>query len=128
MEIQILLSVIAGAASIVGMVGGLLAVRDKANAERAFERVLMTHARSLREIRDRSTDSGVVTPAALEELVACFEVARRALPTKQRRLIASGLHQRSLRGRARYVAKVMNKIGVGSGRLPIAVPDSLARL
>lgn len=48
--------------------------------------------------------------------------AATGLSVEHRRVIQEGLRQRSMRGRARSAAKLMNKAGIGSGSLPIATP------
>ena len=88
MKFQILLSAIAAATTFIGVVISLLTVRDKLSAQREFERILLTQGASLRETRARITRDGIVTPSALEELVACFEAASRSWPSRQQRLIA----------------------------------------
>lgn len=120
-----LLSLLAASVAVAGVVHSFASVRHKSIAERRFLGLLASDPSAVirvRELRNQIMHDGVTTPAELRRLIACLESLSRALPEDQRRLVAEGLHQRSLRGRARYAAKLMNKAGIASGSLPIALP------
>jgi hypothetical protein len=42
--------------------------------------------------------------------------------TEHRKLIERGMRQRSMRGRVRYIARLMNRAGIGAGSLSVALP------
>jgi hypothetical protein len=65
---------------------------------------------------------GAVTQKELTQIIALLERASEGLSAQDRTAVAEGLHQPSLRGRARYAAKLMNKAGIASGSLPLAIP------
>jgi hypothetical protein len=94
----------------------------KYKAEREYLRLLPAQANALLEMRNCVMRHGVVTSEELEELITSLDRASEGLSVKHRRLISAALHQRQLRGRARYAAKLMNKAGIGSGPFPIATP------
>ncbi len=122
MELQLIMSVISGVAAVAGVFLELAAVRLKLRAEREYLTLLVTRGKAAREVRNRVMQDGVITPEELQQLVVCLETAAEGMPEEQRRLISDGLRQRSMRGRARYAAKLMNKAGIGSGYLPIPTP------
>jgi hypothetical protein len=65
---------------------------------------------------------GAVSSSELQKLIGSLEVLTNELSREHKLLIEYGLRQKSLRGRARYAAKLMNRAGIGSGSLPIAIP------
>jgi hypothetical protein len=122
MEAQLIMAFIAAVAAAGALFVSFSAVLLNAQAERAYLHTLRARADELRNMRAHMMDRGVITPEELAQLIASLDQIARSLPTKHQRLIAQGLHQRSLRGRARYAAKLMNGAGIGSGPLPIATP------
>jgi hypothetical protein len=122
MELQLILSLISGVVAVAGAMMSVATVWLKARAERQYLHRLVERRSAIREIRNRAMRDGVITPDELQQLIACLEKAAEGMPVAQRRLIAEGLHQRSMRGRARYAAKLMNKAGIGSGYLPVPTP------
>jgi len=120
-NLEVLLSVIACSAATLCLFASIVDLIEKQRAEREFQKVLCneTAARHLRELRSRFMEDGVVSEAELHSLIASLEKLTHELSKKHKLLIERGLHQRSILGRARYVAKVMNKAGIGAGPLPI---------
>jgi hypothetical protein len=64
---------------------------------------------------------GIATSAEIQQLVGSLDGVARALPEDYKQLIEESLLQRSVRGRARYAEKLMDKAGIGAGSPPIAV-------
>lgn len=122
MELQIILSSIAGVAGIAGAISAIAAVALRMRAEREYLGLLEMQSTSVREAHNRAMRDGVVTADELRTLIACLERAAEGMPEARRRLISHGLRQRSMRGRARYAAKLMKEVGIGSGCLPIPTP------
>jgi hypothetical protein len=122
MELQLIMSMISALIAVTGAIMALASVWLKARAEREYLSRLAARGNSVREVRTRAMQDGVVTSNELEQLIAYLERAAEDMPAAQRRLISEGLRQRSMRGRARYAAKLMNKAGIGSGYLPIPTP------
>ena len=124
MDPEVVMSVMAGGAACVGVLASILALTQKKHAEREFLNVLLeeTAAARLRELRRKIMEDGAVSSSELQNLISSLEKLTNELSTEHRLLIEYGLRQRSLRGRARYAAKLMNRAGIGSGSLPIAIP------
>jgi hypothetical protein len=118
MDAQLILSVIPATAVVIGF----LTIRHRSNAEREYLRLLQRRAEALRSVRDRVTHDGVVFPEELNRLIAALDQAAEGLSAQHRRLISAALHQPSIRSRARYAAKVMEKAGIGSGPLLLPTP------
>src|SRR3954466_6201117 len=79
-------------------------------------------AMRLRELRRQIMKDGAVSSSELQNLTGCLERLASGLSKEHELRIGQGLRQRSLRGRARYAAKLMNRAGIGSGSLPVAMP------
>ena len=124
MDPEVVMSVMAGGAACVGVLASILALTQKKHAEREFLNVLLeeTAAARLRALRCKIMEDGAVSSSELQNLISSLEKLTNELSTEHRLLIEYGLRQRSLRGRARYAAKLMNRAGIGSGSLPIAIP------
>jgi hypothetical protein len=122
METQIILAVLSAAAAIAGVATSLLTIKYKSDAEDLLVKRLMerVRAQTLKELRDEAMSDGVATERELQRIIESIEAVTTDLSLVHRRAIAQGLRQRSIKGRARYVAKVMNKAGIGSGSLPVA--------
>jgi hypothetical protein len=108
--------------AVIGAAFSFLTIRHKSIAEREYSRLLQKRAEALRKLRNRVTHDGVVSSEELNQLIASLDRAAQDLSAGHRRLISAALHQPSVRGRARYAAKVMGKAGIGSGPLPLATP------
>jgi hypothetical protein len=124
MDAEIFLSVIAGSAALTGLFGSIISMAQKRRAEREFLNVLAqeTVATPLRELRYRIAKHGAMSVSELQSLTARLGSLAGGLSKEHKLQIQHGLRQRSLRGRARYAAKLMNGAGIGSGSLPIATP------
>jgi len=124
MDAEIVLSVIAGSAAVTGLFGSIASMAQKRRAEREFLNVLAqeTVARPLRELRYRIMKHGAMSVSELQSLTTRLGSLAGELSKEHKLQIQHGLKQRSLRGRARYAAKLMNRAGIGSGSLPIATP------
>jgi len=124
MKIDIILSLIAGSAAVIGVIASLSLVKQKFEAERDFLSLLTNDAAlpRLRELRKQIPPDGVTSPAELKQLITSLDQLTAGLSERHRQLIREGLWQPSVRGRARYAAKWMNKAGVASGPLLIATP------
>ncbi len=124
MEAEFVMSLVAAAATaaMVGVASSLLTIKLKVDAERRLLELLSAGelAQRLRKLRTEVMQDGVTTPEELQQLVDSLDPLLEELSAEHRRAIGEGLHQRSMRGRARYIAKLMNKAGIGSGPLPIA--------
>jgi hypothetical protein len=122
-ELVTSLSAAATAAAMVGLASSLLTIKLKMDAERRLLELLSAEDRAqhLRKLRSQVMQDGVTTPEELQQLVDSLEPLLQELSAEHRRAIGEGLHQRSMRGRARYIAKLMNKAGIGSGPLLVAV-------
>ncbi len=118
------MSLMAGCAALMGVWASLVTLNRKRQAERQFLSVLAgaAAATQLREIRRRIMEDGAVSSSELQSLIASLEKLTDQLSRQHKLLIEYGLRQRSLRGRARYAAKLMNRAGIGSGSLPVAIP------
>ena len=122
MDAQLILSIVPAAAVLFGVLVGFLTIYRRAKAEREYLRLLQRQAEALRSVRNRVTHDGVVFPEELNRLIAALDQAAEGLSEQHRRLISAALHQRSIRGRARYAAQVMEKAGIGSGPLLLPTP------
>ena len=124
MDTEVVMSLTAGLAAFVGVFASIVALKQKQSAEREFLHVLVnaTAATRLREIRSKITEDGAVSSSELQHLINSLEKLTNELSREHRPLIEHGLRQRSIRGRARYAAKLMNRAGIGSGSLPVAIP------
>jgi len=124
MDAEIVLSVIAGTAALTGLLASIVSVAQKQRAEREFLNLLAQEAVAtpLRELRRRIVKNGAVNSSELQSLTTRLGNIAGRLSREHRLQIESGLRQTSLRGRARYAAKLMNRAGIGSGALPIATP------
>jgi hypothetical protein len=122
-ELVTSLAAAATAAAMVGLASSLLTIKLKMDAERRLLELLSAEDRAqhLRKLRSQVMQDGVTTPEELQQLVDSLEPLLQELSAEHRRAIGEGLHQRSMRGRARYIAKLMNKAGIGSGPLLVAV-------
>jgi hypothetical protein len=118
MDAQLILSIVPATAVVIGF----LTIRQRSNAEREYLRLLQRRAEALRSLRNRVMHHGVVFPEELNQLIAALDQAADGLSAEHRRLISAALHQPSVRGRARYAAKVMEKAGIGSGPLLLPTP------
>lgn len=109
--------------AIIGLTLGLSIIKLKIDAERCFLAILSLEdrAKPLREIRARVMQKGVATAEELQQLVDLLDSFVQEMPAKYQRAIREGLHQDSMLGQARYVAKLMNRAGIGSGPIPIPV-------
>jgi len=121
MEPFTLLLTLVGA--IIGLALGLSVIKRKIDAERCFLAILSLEdrAKPLRELRDRVMQKGVATAEELQQLVDLLDSFVQEMPAKYRRAIREVLHQDSMLGQGRYVAKLMNRAGIGSGPIPIPV-------
>lgn len=81
-----------------------------------------TEAAHLRVLWRKIMEDGAVSSSELQSLIGSLEKLTNELPREHKLLIEYGLRQRSIRGRARYAAKLMNRAGIGSGSLPVATP------
>jgi hypothetical protein len=124
MDTEVVMSLMAGCAALAGVWASIVALTQKQRAEREFLHVLgrANAASRLREIRRKITEDGAVSSSELQSLISSLEKLTNELPREHQVLIEYGLRQRSIRGRARYAAKLMNRAGIGSGSLPIAIP------
>ncbi len=124
MDTEVVMSAMAGCAALAGVLASIVALAQKQRAEREFLIVLAeeTAATRLRELRCKIMEDGAVSSSELQSLTTFLEKLTNELSTEHRLLVEYGLRQRSLRGRARYAAKLMNRAGIGSGSLPIAIP------
>jgi hypothetical protein len=97
---------------------------QKQRAEREFLNVLAQEAVAARllALRRHIMKDGAVSSSELQNLMACLEKLTGELSKEHKTRVEHGLRQRSLRGRARYAAKLMNRAGIGSGSLPVATP------
>ena len=124
MDAEVLLSVIAGSAALTGLLASIVSLAQKRRAEREFLNLLGREAVAtpLREFRHQMMKHGAMSSSELQSLIARLRSLAGELPKEHKLQIESGLRQRSLRGRARYAAKLMNSAGIGSGSLPVAIP------
>jgi hypothetical protein len=123
MNVDILMSLVACSVAIVALIESVAAIIRKLEAERRFLVVLTSESASgeLRRLWDEIMQDGVASKIELQELVASLGQMSERLSVEDRMQIDQGLRQRSMLGRARYVAKLMNKAGVGVGPLPVAL-------
>jgi hypothetical protein len=124
MDTEVVISLMAGCAALAGVFASITALTEKYRAEREFLIVLAkeTAAARLRDLRCKIMKDGAVSSSELQKLIGSLEVLTNELSREHKLLIEYGLRQKSLRGRARYAAKLMNRAGIGSGSLPIAIP------
>jgi hypothetical protein len=125
MDTEVVMSMMAACAALAGVLVSITALTQKQRAEREFLTVLLareTAAARLRELRSEITKDGAVSSAELQNLIGSLEILTNELSREHKVLIGYGLRQRSIRGRARYAAKLMNRAGIGSGSLPVAIP------
>ena len=124
MDTEVVMSLAAGCAALTGVLASVFALAQKKRAEREFLIVLVREAAAthLRELRLKIMEDGAVSSSELQNLITFLETLTNELPKEHRLQIAYGLRQRSLRGRARYAAKLMNRAGIGSGSIPVAIP------
>jgi hypothetical protein len=124
MDTEVVISVIAACAALAGVLASISALTEKQRAERAFLTVLTRDAAAtrLRELRCEIMEDGAISSFELQNLIGSLELLTNQLSREHKLLIECGLRQRSIRGRARYAAKLMNRAGIGSGSLPIAIP------
>jgi hypothetical protein len=122
MDFQIAISIVLSLLCTLTTVLTLRTLSHKSKAEREYLSILKEQASTFQALRNRAMHDGVVTNEELMQIVASLDSASEALSTEHRKLVLTGLHQPSLRGRARYAAKLLNKAGIGSGSLPIASP------
>jgi hypothetical protein len=122
-DVQLLMSLFAATSAGAGALVTFWKIVQKSRAEREYLRLLSVHATTLRNLRAHLTrDRGVMTSEELQELIASLDGVAHGLSPEYQRLIAEGLHQRSVLSRARYVARLMNKAGIGSGPFLLAIP------
>jgi hypothetical protein len=119
---KLLLPILSAAVALAGTVLSIMKVGSKSRAEREYLRLLNANSAMLLTTRIRVMNDGVVSEAGLTKIIEKLEQTARGLSAEDRRLVATGLHQHSVRGRARYAAKLMNKAGIGSGPLLVAAP------
>jgi hypothetical protein len=124
MDTEVVISVMAACIALTGVLASISALIEKQRAERAFLTVIAGNAAAarLREIRCAIMEDGAVSSSELQNLIGSLELLADQLPREHKLLVAYGLRQRSIRGRARYAAKLMNRAGIGSGSLPVATP------
>jgi hypothetical protein len=124
MDTEVFMSVIAGSAAFAGVLASIVALTRKQRAEREFLVVLAQEpaVTRLRELLRQIMKDGAVSSSELQSLTTCLVKLTGELPKEHQLQIEYGLRQRSLRGRARYAAKLMNRAGIGSGSLPVAIP------
>jgi hypothetical protein len=122
MDLQLLLLIVLYVSLLIWVVESVVMVVERSNAEREYLRLLPTQANTLLEVYNRVMPDGVVTSEKLEQLIASLDRVSEGLSIGHRRLISAALHQRSLSGRARYAAKVMEKAGIGSGLFLATIP------
>lgn len=122
MDFQGFMAIFSGLLGGLGTAMSVWTLKNKSKAEREYLRVLRRHAENLKLMRTSAMGDGVVTEDELAQLIASLDRASECLSSQDRKLVATGLHQPSIRGRARYAAKLLNKAGIGSGSLPVAFP------
>jgi len=124
MDTEVIMSVMAGCAAFAGVLASVVGLNQKQRAEREFLNVLAneTEAAHLRVLWRKIMEDGAVSSSELQSLIGSLEKLTNELPREHKLLIEYGLRQRSIRGRARYAAKLMNRAGIGSGSLPVATP------
>src|SRR5690349_1159377 len=115
MEAEIFLSVVAASAALTALLASVVSLARKQRAEREFLNVLTQEAvaEPLREIRYRMMKQGAVSASELQRLTSRLGSLASELSKEHRLQIEHGLRQRSLRGRARYAEKLMNRAGIG---------------
>jgi hypothetical protein len=123
MDAQLLLSAVAAGAGVAGVVVSILRLKRKFDAEHMFLNLLISDPAfaGLQALRERMVHGGIATSAEVQQLVGSLDDVARALPEDYKQLIEESLLQRSVRGRARYAEKLMDKAGIGAGSPPIAV-------
>jgi hypothetical protein len=122
-DVPLLISLVPATAAVAAAFVTFREIVQKGRAEREYLRLLSAQATTLCSLRARLTrDRRVMTSEELQELIASLDCVAQGLSPEYQRLIAEGLHQRSVLGRARYVAKLMNKAGIGSGPFLLAIP------
>ncbi|HEY0681837.1 MAG TPA: hypothetical protein VGD45_05880 [Steroidobacter sp.] len=120
MQAEILMSVASAVAAIIGVACSIASIKHKSEAEQQFLDILAKRESVVRlhHLRDQIVRDGVATTKELQRLIDALDAESERLSEEHRRLIIEGLHQPSMRGRARYVAKLMDKAGIGSGAIP----------
>jgi len=109
--------------AVIGIILAVAIVRRKLKALERFVALLATpeRAHTLRALWDEVMRDGVATPAEVHLLVCALKEAAKSLSPKDQRLILGGFMQRSVLGRARYVAMIINRAGIAEGPLPVPV-------
>lgn len=123
MVISTVLVLIALASALMGFVASIWTFKVKLEAERHFLQLLGDKrcATELRALRTEIMRDGVASYEELDALVDRLDRVTLGLSQKHRAVIRRALRQQHIISRARYVAMLLNRAGIGSGAIPVPI-------